>query len=96
MDAPQYVQVDVSSDYVINRMFYSTHHNDMGARQYVYIDVPSDNFCNWMFSYITAIWTLASMYTLMYLQIIFVTECFLTHHSDMDAPQYEHVDVSSD
>jgi len=31
-----------------------------------------------------------SMYTLMYLQATCVTECFITHYSDMDAPQYLH------
>jgi len=29
MDAPQYVHVDVSSDYFCQRMFYYTHHSDM-------------------------------------------------------------------
>jgi hypothetical protein len=34
------------------------------------------------------IWMLPSMYMLMYLEVTFVTECFITHHRDMYVPQY--------
>jgi hypothetical protein len=42
MDTPQYVCVDVSSDYFCYWMFYYTYHSDMDAPQYVHVDVPSD------------------------------------------------------
>jgi hypothetical protein len=50
-----------------------------------------------IFTQITDIWKLRSMYTLMYLQITFWTECFFyTNHSYMEPSQYGHVDVPSD
>ena len=52
-------------------------------------------FTECFITHITAIWTLPSMYTLMKLQLHFFTECFITHHSNMDVPQYEHVDEAS-
>jgi len=45
MDAPQYVYVDVPSDYLVYWIFYYTYHTNMQAPQYVHVDVPSDNFC---------------------------------------------------
>ena len=40
---------------------------------------------------------LPSMYTLMYFQITFWTECFFyTNHNYMDATQYVHIDEHSD
>jgi len=42
MDAPQYVHVHVSSDYLWQWMFYYTHHSNKDAPQYVEVDVPSD------------------------------------------------------
>jgi len=51
MVAPQYVYVDVISDYQCPWMFYYTHHIDMDAPQYVHADVPSDYLCYWMFYY---------------------------------------------
>jgi hypothetical protein len=41
MDAPQYVHVYVPSGYLLDWMFYYTHHIDMDAPQYVHVDVPS-------------------------------------------------------
>jgi len=37
-----------------------------------------------------------SMYTLMYLQATCVTEYFITHYSERDAPQYGRIDVLAD
>jgi hypothetical protein len=42
MDAPQYVHVDVFSDFAVAWMFYYKHHSDMDAPQYVHVDVLSD------------------------------------------------------
>jgi hypothetical protein len=41
MDAPHYVHADVPSDYLLEQMFYYTHHSDMDALQYVNVDVIS-------------------------------------------------------
>jgi len=41
-DAPQYVHVDVCSDYLLNCMFFYTNHSYTDAPQYVHADVPSD------------------------------------------------------
>jgi hypothetical protein len=41
MDAPQYVHVDVSSEFSVSGMFYYIYHSDMDAPQYVKSDVPS-------------------------------------------------------
>jgi len=46
MDAPQYVHVDVLSDYLLNWMFFYTNHNYMDATQYVHIDEHSDYLLN--------------------------------------------------
>jgi hypothetical protein len=46
MDAPQYVHVDVHSDYLSDGMLYYTYHSDMDASQYEHVDVPSDYFCH--------------------------------------------------
>jgi hypothetical protein len=40
MDAPQYVYVDVPSDYLRLWMFYYTLHIDMDTPCYVHVDVP--------------------------------------------------------
>jgi hypothetical protein len=45
MDAPHYVQFDVTSDVPAAWMFYYTHHSNMNAPQYVHIDVSSGGFC---------------------------------------------------
>jgi len=45
MDAPQYVHVDVPSDFPAAWMFYYTHHSDMDTPQYVHGDVHSDLTC---------------------------------------------------
>ena len=45
MDAPQYVHIDVPSDYLHLCMLYYTLHIDMDAPQYVHADVPPDFFC---------------------------------------------------
>jgi hypothetical protein len=39
MYVPQYVQVDVLSDYQCAWMFYYKHHSNMDAPQYVHVDV---------------------------------------------------------
>jgi hypothetical protein len=44
MVAPQYVHVDVLSDYPVSRMLYDTLHNDTDTPQYVHADAPSDFF----------------------------------------------------
>jgi hypothetical protein len=40
--APQYVHVDVKSDYLCHGMFYYTHHSDMDTPQYVFVDEASE------------------------------------------------------
>jgi hypothetical protein len=35
MDTPEYVHVDVPSEYTVSWMFYYTHHSDMYVPQYV-------------------------------------------------------------
>jgi len=42
MAAPQYVHVDVFSDYLCHGMFYYIHHSDMDTPQYVFVDEPSE------------------------------------------------------
>jgi len=42
MDAPQYVQVDVPSGYMLHSMFYYTHHSNMDATQYLQFDGITD------------------------------------------------------
>jgi hypothetical protein len=49
-----------------------------------------------LITHITAIWTLPSMYTLMYIQTPCHYMFYYTHHSDMNASQYAPVDVLSD
>ena len=46
MDAPQYVHVDVSSEFSIPWMFYYTYHSYMDAPQHVNYDVSSGYFCH--------------------------------------------------
>jgi len=80
MDTPQYLNADVSSiDTVARKLFY-TNHRDLDAPQYVNVDVSSDYFFTESFiTQISAIWTLPSMYTLMYLQMFQLFESFITH-----------------
>jgi hypothetical protein len=42
MDAPQYVDADVPSDFFCYWMFYYKYHSDVDALQYVHVDVTSD------------------------------------------------------
>ena len=98
MDAPQYVLVDVSPDFLSYCKFYYTYHRDMDVLQYVHVDVPSDYFSNWIFYYTNHSNIDAPHYVNLdvpsrpaYYQMF-----YNTHHSDMDAPQYVHVDVSPD
>ena len=45
MEAPHYVEVDVTSEYLCAWMFYYTHHMYMDPMQYVHADVPSGPTC---------------------------------------------------
>jgi len=58
-------------------MFYYTKHSNMDAPHYVNLQDPLTIKC--FITHITAIWTLPSMYSLMYLQIFCLTVSFITH-----------------
>jgi hypothetical protein len=62
MDAPQYVHADVHSHYFCLWKFYYTYNSDMDAPKCVHVDVTSDYPVSRTFYYITAIWTVPSMY----------------------------------
>ena len=62
MDAPQYVHVDVPSDYQWPWMFYYTHHNNMDASHYVHVYVTSNVTDSWRFYYTIFIDTDAPQY----------------------------------
>ena len=98
VDAPEYVYVDVRSDYFCYWMFYYTHHNNMDAPQYVHVDVTSALTWKQMFCHTHHSDMDAPQYVYFDAPsgFLFYWMFYYTHHNDMDAPQYGHVDVPSD